>query len=120
VDLPPGFGRRSIAYEPVHVHRSSVLYFLKGQPVFILDDPQGTPWVMQAYSDIVDPNITYADLTTLGNKLKLPPGWGYRAKVLDQDLTIHAIDGVAEITQDDLQNTYDSCSSSGNTCSIKP
>ena len=43
---------------------------------------------MQAYSNIVDPNLTYADLKTLGKKLKLPAGWKYQVKVLKQDLTI--------------------------------
>ena len=33
--------------------------FEKGKPVFILDDPDGTPWVMQAYSAIVDPSLTH-------------------------------------------------------------
>jgi len=118
VTLPPGFGKGSVAYQPTDVHRKSVMYFLKGRPVFILEDPQGTPWVMQAYSDIVDPNLTYPQLTTLGDKLKPPPGWKYRVKVLDQDMTIHAIDGVARIMQDELQNTYDACLDGA--CSEKP
>jgi hypothetical protein len=29
---------------------------------------------MQAYSLIVDPNLTYDSLASLGSKLKLPPG----------------------------------------------
>ena len=64
---------------------------------------------MQAYSHIVDPTLTYADLPTLDKKLKLPAGWKYRVKVLEQDLTIHAINGVARIVQDDLEGTYNAC-----------
>ena len=64
---------------------------------------------MQAYSHIVDPNLTYEDLKTLDKKLKLPPGWKYRVKVLDQDLEIDAINGVARIVQDDLEGTYNAC-----------
>ena len=52
----------------------------------MLDDPNGTPWLMQAYSLIVDPSLTYDDLKTLDKKLKLPAGWKYRFKVLDKDL----------------------------------
>jgi hypothetical protein len=87
-------------------------------------DLQGTytPWIMQAYSSIVDPNLTYDGLQTLDQKLKLAPGWKYRVKILDQDLTIRAVNGIAHITQDELQNTYDACFEEGNqkACSIKP
>ncbi len=33
----------------------------------------------------------------------------YHAKVLDGDLEIHAINGVARIVQDDLEATYSVC-----------
>ena len=33
--------------------------FEAGKQVFILDDSNDTPWVMQAYSAIIDPNLTY-------------------------------------------------------------
>jgi len=96
--------------------------FDKGKPIFILDDPDGMPWVMQAYSLVVDPNLTYNDLQTLDKKLKLPPGWKYRVKVLDQDLGIGAIDGVAHIVQDDLEGTYNACFEADNkkNCTYKP
>ncbi len=92
--------------------------FVKGLPVFILESPDGMPWITQAYSNIVDPNLTYVDLQTLDKKLKLPPGWKYRVEVLDQDLTIRAVDGHAKIVQDDLENTYDACFDGA--CSYKP
>ena len=60
---------------------------------------------MQAYSRIVDPILSFEDLKTLDKKLKLPPGWKYRGKVLDQDITLRAVNGVARIVQDDLQST---------------
>jgi hypothetical protein len=118
VQLPKDFGKGSTAYNPTTVARKSVMGFVKGQPVFMLEDPSGMPWVMQAYSAIVDPNLTYADLQTLGKKLKLAPGWKYRVKVLDQDLTIRAVDGHARIVQDDLENTYDACFETA--CTYKP
>ena len=99
----------SSAYKPTTVARKSEMGFLKGRPVFMLEDPQGVPWVMQAFSKIVDPNLSYDDLQNLGSKLKLAPGWKYRVKVLDQDLTIKAVNGSAHIVQDDLENTYDAC-----------
>jgi hypothetical protein len=108
----------SSAYKPTTVARKSEMGFAKGKPVFILDDPDGMPWVMQAYSNIVDPNLAYNDLQTLDKKLKLAPGWKYRVKVLDQDLTIRAVNGHARIVQDDLENTYDACFETA--CSYKP
>ncbi len=90
--------------------------------IFILDDPDGTPWIMQTYSLIVDPKLTYDDLKTLDRKLKLPPGWKYRVKVLDRDLEIHAINGIARIVQDDLQGTYNACfeEAGQKACSVRP
>jgi hypothetical protein len=61
------------------------------------------PWIIKSYSLIVDPNLTYADLQTLDKKRKLAPGWKYRTKVLDQDLTIRAVNDMARIVQDDLE-----------------
>ena len=65
-----------------------------------------------------DPNLKYDSLKDLGNRLKLPPGWKFRVKVLDQDLTIRAVDGIAHILQDDLQDTYDLCT--GGAASFMP
>ena len=76
VALPKGVDlskKGSSAYKPTQVHRKSVMTFEKGKPVYILEDPSGMPWVMQAYSQIVDPNLTYAQLAKLGDKLKLAP-----------------------------------------------
>lgn len=88
------------------VHRKSKQGYNKGTMVFILDDPDGTPWIMQAYSRIVDPELSYEDLTTLDKKIDLPEGWKYRTRVLDEDLAIGAINGIARVTQDNLENTY--------------
>ena len=42
-----------------------------------------------------------------------PPGWKYRVKALDRDLEIQAVNGVARIVQDHLENTYDACFEEG-------
>lgn len=112
VQLPLGVDLKekgSSAYHPTTVARKSQMGFNKGKLVFILDDAEGNPWVMQAYSLIVDPNLNYDSLKDLGSKLKLPPGWKFRVQLLDRDLTIRAVDGIAHIVQDDLENTYDLC-----------
>jgi len=123
VQLPKEFGKKgSTFYNPTTVHRASKQGYAKGQTIFILDDPSGTPWIMQASSRIVDPTLSYADLPNLGKKLKLAPGWKYRSKVLDQDLTLQAINGVARIVQDDLENTYNACfeEAGQKACNIQP
>jgi hypothetical protein len=123
VQLPKDFGKTgSTFYKPTTVERKSNQGYKKGATIFILDDPDGTPWIMQAYSLIVAPNLTVEDLKTLDKKLKLPPGWKYRVKVLDQDLEIGAINGVARIVQDDLEGTYNACFETDNqkNCTYKP
>jgi len=122
VQLPKEFGKGSVAYQPTTVARKSQMGFVKGQPVFIVESPDGTPWVMQAWSNIVDPNLSYAELKNLGSKLKLAPGWKFRVQVLDQDLMIQAVNGNARIVQDDLENTYDACfeEAGQKACSFNP
>lgn len=107
VNLPKDFGKEgSTFYKTTQVHRKSKQGYNEGTRVFILDDPEGTVWIMQAYSRIVDPELSYDDLMTLDQKLDLPDGWKYRTVVLDKPLAIGAIDGQARVTQDNLENTY--------------
>lgn len=110
--LPKGVDPRdkgASAYKPLDVERSSVMTFGKGKPVFLLDAPDGTVWVLQAWDMTVDTSLTYDGLKDLGSKLKLPDGWKFRTKVIDQDLVIKAVNGKARIMQDDLQGTFDAC-----------
>ena len=105
-------------YAPLQSHRKSSMTFFKGKPVFILEDPQGTPWVMQAYGQLVDKTLTYDGLKDLASKLKPAPGWKYRVAVLDKDLTISTPQGYNWIVQDELQNTYDACKEGA--CNFQP
>ena len=52
------------------------------------DDAEGTPWVLQAWGQIVDTSLTYDGLKDFGSKLKLRDGWKYRVITLDKDLDI--------------------------------
>ncbi len=120
-ELPKGMGLQAAhmePYKPLQSHRKSTMHFDKGKPVFIIEDSEGTPWVMQAFGQIVDPTLTYDSLKDLGGKLKLPAGWKFRVAVLEKDLTISTPEGYNWIVQDDLQNTYDACKA--NACSYKP
>lgn len=123
VKLPKDFGKEGATYfKPTTVERKSHQGYKQGQTVYILDDPEGTPWIMQAGSGIVDSSLRFETLNTLEQKLVLPPGWKYRTKVLEQDLGVSAINGVARIVQDNLQNTYNACFEEGGqkNCTYKP
>jgi hypothetical protein len=81
--------------------------FQKGKPVFILEGPEGTPWAIKAYCQLIDTSLTYNGLTNLGAELKPTAGWVDRVTVLDQELTISTPEGYNWIVQDELPNTYD-------------
>ena len=105
-------------YSPLPSHRKSSMTFVQGKPVFILQDPDGTPWVMQAWGQLIDKTLTYDRLKDLGAKLKPPAGWKYRVAILDKGLTISTPRGYNWIVQDELQNTYDACKEDA--CNFNP
>jgi len=117
VNLPPGFGRGSVAYRDITVQRRSTIRFLAGRPLFVLDTPNG-PAVMQAYAAIVDPNLTYEQLAGLGSRLRPPAGWRFRVVTPTQDLVVTAVNGQATLVQDELENSYDVCTPGA--CSFQP
>ncbi len=118
LQIPPGMRHGSSPYAATTIQRDTEYGYPAGRPVFILDDPDGNPWVMQAYSQIVDPALTLGDLAGLGGRLKLPEGWRYRSETLERPLVVHPVKGTARILQDDLQNTYDLCFETA--CSFRP
>jgi hypothetical protein len=97
----------SVAYKPITGKRDTQFGINTGSLAFILDDPDGSSWVMKSASLIVDPGQTYDSLKDLGSRLQPPPGWKFRAVVLQQDLVLTPDNGAAKITQDELGNTYD-------------
>jgi hypothetical protein len=121
------FSSSESAYVVQNVTCNRTWYYDAGKPIYILEDPKGTPFVMQSYCLIVDPNLTMADLPNLGSTLKLPPGWKYRTKTLDKELTVDGIpengkDNQWKVVQDDLRNTYSACWASGDktACNFQP
>lgn len=87
------------------VNRETTYYYYKGNMVYELTSPAGDVYRMQSYSQQVDPSLTIDDLEMLGDKLDLPAGWTYRARILDEDSKLTA-DGKAYIINDELLNTY--------------
>jgi hypothetical protein len=93
-------------YRPNTVTRNAAFVFKSGEPVFELVDPDGHRWVMQTWSQVVDPTLAYEDLADLATRLSLPEGWCYRARVLDEELRIDTTTEAAQVLQDDLSNSY--------------
>ena len=93
------------SYAPVTVLRTNVWTFKRGQEIYELTDPEGRVYVMQSYSQIVIPDLNESELSALGERLALPPGWTFSSRVLEEPLELVA-DGEVTVVQDDLTNTY--------------
>ena len=93
-------------YVPHTVNRQASFTFLAGRHVFELVGPDGTTWVMQTLSRIVDPTLTEADLPALGSRLALPAGWTYRERTLTAPLVVRTAGSPAHVLQDPLSNSY--------------
>ncbi len=88
------------------VHRHSVSTFDAGEEVYELHDPALRRWLMQTWSQIVDPNLSRADLPGLGDRLDLPSGWTFQTRTLTTALSIDTTTHAAQVLQDDLANSY--------------
>ncbi len=87
------------------VNRSTTYTYNKGREVYELVAPDGTAYIMQSYALIKDPTLTEESLKTLGSRLKLPAGWSYRVRQLEQAETF-AVHGKAHLIQDEFENSY--------------
>lgn len=93
-------------YTDTSVVRDTEFVFDAGSEVYELVAPDGSVYVMQSYSVEVDPGLIRAELATLGERLQLPEGWTFSGRVLDEELVVEDIDGIATVVQDELRNTY--------------
>ena len=93
-------------YTANQVNRHTVFTFDAGEEVYELQDAAFRRWVMQTWSQIVDPNLSRADLPGLGERLDLPKGWSYQTRVLSSPLSIDTTTHAAQVLQDDLKNSY--------------
>ena len=99
-------------FKEVKITRGTKFVFQHGRRVFQLIDPNGRIYVMQSYSQIVDPDLSYDQLRGLRSRMGLPEGWNYRSvKLGEENLTLRA-NGQATIIQDELKNTYQRISKS--------
>ena len=92
-------------YTANEVARTTNFIYRAGSTIYELTSPVDEVYVMQSYAQIVNPNLNMKDLPVLSEQLKLPSGWTYRSRVLDQDLSLVA-NGIAYVLQDNLSNSY--------------
>jgi hypothetical protein len=92
-------------YEPRDVSRTTTWVYDAGARVYELVDVEGQIFDMQSYS-VQKTTQTEASLSELGATLTLPSGWAFRSRVLDSELRVTAVDGVATVVRDGLENTY--------------
>nr|WP_090338740.1 hypothetical protein [Mycolicibacterium malmesburyense]CRL66719.1 hypothetical protein CPGR_00090 [Mycolicibacterium malmesburyense] len=93
-------------YQLNRVDRKAVFTFDAGREIYELIDPDGRRWIMQTYSQTVDPSLTLDDLPGLAARLSLPEGWTYQARTLTEPLVVDTATEDACVTQDDLANSY--------------
>lgn len=96
-------------YKPVSIARKSGVGWNKGTTVLLLDDGEGTTWIMKGFQLGLEPQRTYGQFVAAGagNFSKLPPGWKFRIETLDKDLIEVPEGGVATIMTDEFFNVYD-------------
>lgn len=99
----------STPYKPITIARKSSLGWNKGTTVLLLDDPDGNTWIMKGYQLGLKPQYTYEQFESVGasNFKKLPMGWKFRIKTLEQDLIEIPENAVATIMADEFFNVYD-------------
>lgn len=93
-------------YQPNRVNRKALFTFDAGREIYELIDPDGRRWVMQTWSQTVDPTLSLADLPGLASRLSLPDGWRYESRTLASTLRVDTTNSEASVTQDDLANSY--------------
>jgi hypothetical protein len=104
--LDLGTNPAPVPYTVREVDRRVIMYFDAGSVVHELIDPQGVPFVMQAYCTAVDVALDEKSLFGLGERLALPAGWHFRTRVLQEELIVDTSQTVARVLQDELENTY--------------
>jgi hypothetical protein len=102
-------GNPVVASQPYHlnaVDRRTVFSYDKGSTVHEITTADGTKFVMQSWSQQVDPTLDEAGLAALGPRLHLPAGWSYGTRTLTAPLRVDTRSDTAKVFQDDFKNTY--------------
>jgi len=93
-------------YSETTIKRTTRWIFNSGRRIYELVAPDGRRYVMQSYSQIVDPNLNLQKLAALAPRMRLPAGWTYRSSILAKRLELATVNGEAHVIQDDFEDTY--------------
>ena len=99
----------SLSAKPYTIHkvnRTTIFVWNKGRRVYELHGPDGSTWVMQSWSQQIDPKLGLKDLPGLGKRLKLPTGWRYSSVRLKKTLRVVTVNTAAQVMQDDFGDSY--------------
>ncbi len=101
-------------YLPHAVNRRAAFTFNKGETIYTLRSADGKTYVMQSWSQQVDPTLVESGLSSLGDRLKLPTGWSFTPVVLADDFVVETRSEDAQVLQDELRNSYSYVASAPN------
>ena len=93
------------SFTEISVYRNNIWIFKEDEQIYLLIDTDGSEYIMQSYSLIIDASMEESKLSNLEEKLNLPVGWRYETRVLDSELRVPA-NGEAIVLRDNLGNTY--------------
>jgi hypothetical protein len=106
IEVPSGTAAvGSQAYTPNPVQRDTIWIYNQDRTLYELVDPDGNVYVMQSYSQQIDPTLDLRSLDTLGSKLGLPTGWSFKTEKTTDEVNLVS-GGTAYVIQDDLLNSY--------------
>jgi len=103
--LPNGLLSFENDYTLYTVLRNTRYTYFADDWVFTLRDPEGHLFVMQSFSQQVDPDLHYEDLHHLEKCLDLPEGWDYEPVLLEEELILDSL-GETIVVSDDFRNVY--------------
>ena len=93
-------------YVPHTVDRKAAFTYASGRQIHELTDPAGAHYVMQSWSQQIDPTLGASDLGTMGLRLTVPAGWTYSSRTLTKPLVVQTTGQVAHVLMDALGNSY--------------
>ncbi len=113
----------ALPHAPSDIQRESKYLYRKGSQVYLIVLPDGHTWIMQTYTQKVDPTMSQEKLPSLGGMYKnLPAGWKFVVKTLDKDLTLIPPadqNHIAHVMADEFDNVYEGCGYD-NACNYTP
>lgn len=92
-------------YAENEVKRETTYHYYKDSMVYELTSAKGEVYRMQSYTSMKDATLTIEKLENLGDRLDLPEGWSYKAKILKENSAMTA-NGIAYVINDELGNSY--------------